>query len=71
MLGAGTIHRLSRRIYKLHMLDIKHILFAMERQNTRSERFKESSFKLLSMGAVYIVNTSVHVLLTIDHMAFV
>lgn len=36
MLGASAVHRLTRRVHELHMLDLEHLLPAMERESTRT-----------------------------------
>lgn len=69
MLGASAVHRLTRRVHKLHMLDIEHILPAMERTGARSERPQKDAHIVLPMGAVHLALAGAHVLHAVDPMA--
>lgn len=69
MLGARSIHRFTRRIHKLHMLDIQHVLPALEGQGTRSQRPEEDAHQLLPVGAVHPDGPGHHVLLAVDRVA--
>ncbi len=42
VLGASSIYRLARRVHQLHMLDLEHILLAVEGEGARAERPEEN-----------------------------
>ena len=53
------------------MLDIQHILLAMEGEGAGSQRPEENAHQLLPVGAVHTHAASAHVLLALGHMALV
>jgi hypothetical protein len=71
VLGARSIHRLTRRIHQLYLLDIQHVLPAVEGQGARSARPQARTHQLLSVGAVHTALAGAHVLLTVGRVALV
>ena len=71
VLGPSPVYGLARRIHQLHMLDIQHILLAMEGESARSQRPEKDAHQLLPVGAVHTHATSAHVLFALGDMALI